>query len=111
MPALRFMARRFVVRPAAASGGEARVSATEQERAQLLRRMPEVPAYTVKIESDANRAGRYRWKILHSGKPRDKSLFSFATRREAQADADKFVEKLKSTWNRPVRPPEGGGDA
>jgi hypothetical protein len=30
-------------------------------------------------------------------KIRDKSLYSFANRREAQADADGFVGKLKAT--------------
>jgi hypothetical protein len=29
---------------------------------------------------------------------RDKSFYSFATKREAQNDADKFVRKLDSIW-------------
>jgi hypothetical protein len=29
---------------------------------------------------------------------RDKSFYSFATKREAQNDADKFVLKLNSVW-------------
>jgi hypothetical protein len=29
---------------------------------------------------------------------RDASVYSFATRREAQADADKFVQRLNDTW-------------
>jgi len=91
---------------------KARVSEPNKSAAQLLRRMPEVPAYTVKIESDANRAGVTAGRFLHSGKPRDKSLFSFATRREAQADATKFVEKTSNQRGTdPSGPPEGGGDA
>jgi hypothetical protein len=28
-------------------------------------------------------------------------VYTFATRREAQADADKFLQKLKTTWQAP----------
>lgn len=60
--------------------------------------MTEIVTFTIKIEPDAGRPGRSRWKIIESGKVRDTSVFSFATKREAQADADKFVEKLNATW-------------
>jgi hypothetical protein len=29
---------------------------------------------------------------------RDASVYSYATKREAQADADEFVQKLNDTW-------------
>jgi hypothetical protein len=29
---------------------------------------------------------------------REASVYSFATKHEAQVDADKFVEKLNATW-------------
>lgn len=63
--------------------------------------MEEVRAFAIKIEPDAGRPGRYRWKIFDGGKARDTSVYSFATQREAQADADKFVEKLNATWRIP----------
>jgi hypothetical protein len=62
--------------------------------------MPEIHEFKIKIEPDVDRAGRYRWNISEGGKVRDKSLYSYATKREAQADADKFVEKLNATWQR-----------
>jgi hypothetical protein len=53
---------------------------------------------TVKVEPDSVRLCRYRWAVLEGGRQRDRSVYTFATRREAQADADRFVEKLKTTW-------------
>jgi hypothetical protein len=60
--------------------------------------MAEPNAFTVRVEPDFDRPGRYRWSVAEDGKVRDKSLFSFATKRETQADGDKFVEKLIATW-------------
>jgi hypothetical protein len=58
----------------------------------------DVAAFTIKVEPDPARLWRYRWAVLEAGKQRDRSVYTFATRREAQADADKFVQKLKKTW-------------
>ena len=58
----------------------------------------DVAAFTVKVEPDPARLWRYRWAVLEAGKPRDRSVYTFATRREAQADAEKFVQKLRTTW-------------
>jgi hypothetical protein len=60
--------------------------------------MAEIATFTIEIEPDAGRSRRFRWKILEDGKARDKSVYSFATKREAQIDAEKFVGKLNSTW-------------
>ena len=60
--------------------------------------MPKDPAFVIKIEPDIDRPGRYRWFILENGRMRDASVYSYATRREAQDDAHKFVQKLKDTW-------------
>ena len=60
--------------------------------------MPEIEPYTVRIREDANRPGRYRWEVFETKHLRDSSMFSFATKREAQTDADKFVVKLIATW-------------
>jgi len=60
--------------------------------------MAEDSAFTISVAQDALRPGRYRWSVSENRKVRDTSLFSFATKREAQADADKFVEKLTAIW-------------
>jgi len=60
--------------------------------------MAETHDFKIVIETDTERAGRFRWNISEDGKVRDKSFYSYATKREAKADADKFVEKLNATW-------------
>ena len=62
--------------------------------------MPEIEPYTVRVREDANRPGRYRWDVFETKRLRDSSMFSFATKREAQTDADKFVVKLIATWRK-----------
>jgi hypothetical protein len=56
------------------------------------------PVFSTRVLEDIERPGRYRWKISEAGRVRDTSIYSYATKREAQADADKFVEKLNATW-------------
>jgi hypothetical protein len=60
--------------------------------------MEEAHVFTIDIAQDARQLGRYRWSVSENMKVRDTSFYSFTTRREAQADADKFVEKLKAIW-------------
>jgi len=60
--------------------------------------MPQDSPFVVKIERDAAHQGRFRWRVFQDGMMRDASVYSFATKRQAQADADKFVQKLKDTW-------------
>ena len=52
--------------------------------------------FTIDVAQDARQRGR--WSVSENIKVRDTSFYSFTTRREAQADADKFVEKLKPIW-------------
>ena len=54
--------------------------------------------FTIDVAQDARQRGRYRWSISEDMRVRDRSFYSFATRREAQDDADRFVEKLKAVW-------------
>jgi hypothetical protein len=54
--------------------------------------------FTIDVAQDARQHGRYRWSVSENMKVRNTSFYSFTTRREAQADADKFVEKLKAIW-------------
>ena len=60
--------------------------------------MPESPPFVIRVEADIDRPGRYRWFIFENGRMRDASVYSYATKREAEADADKFVQKLNDTW-------------
>jgi hypothetical protein len=67
-------------------------------------RMAEEHVFTINVARDVQRPDRYRWSVSENMRLRDKSLYSFATKREAQADADKFVQRLNSVW----RPRQGG---
>jgi hypothetical protein len=60
--------------------------------------MEEAHVFTIDVAQDARQRGRYRWSVSENMKVRDTSFYSFTTRREAQADADKFVETLKAIW-------------
>ena len=60
--------------------------------------MTDAAGLTIRVEPDPARLWRYRWAVLEAGRQRDRSVYTFATRREAQADAEKFVQKLRTTW-------------
>ncbi len=60
--------------------------------------MEEARVFTIDVAQDARQRRRYRWSVSENMKVRDTSFYSFTTRWEAQADADKFVEKLKAMW-------------
>jgi hypothetical protein len=62
--------------------------------------MAELSPFTVHIMADPDRVGRYRWRIIENGKARDNSMHSFATKREAKADGEAFIEKLTVTWQK-----------
>ena len=54
--------------------------------------------FTTDVVKDIGNPNRFRWNIYDNEKVRDKSFYSFATKREAQTDADKFVQKLNAIW-------------
>lgn len=60
--------------------------------------MMERSAFTTEVVKDIGNPSRFRWNIYENKKVRDKSFYSFATRREAQNDAERFVRKLNSIW-------------
>jgi hypothetical protein len=60
--------------------------------------MTEPHTFTTTVVPDIGRPGRWRWTVFEYQKTRDKSLWSFSSRSEAQADADQFVAKLDATW-------------
>jgi len=60
--------------------------------------MTDSAVFTTYVVEDIGNPNRYRWNIYDDKTIRDKSFYSFATKREAQTDADKFVEKLNAIW-------------
>ena len=60
--------------------------------------MTQSPVFMTDVVKDIGNPNRFRWNIYENKSVRDKSFYSFATRREAQSDADKFVRKLNSIW-------------
>ena len=64
--------------------------------------MAENHPFTVTIEPDLLRDGRFRWTLYENEQPRNRSPVSYATKREALADATKALEKQIAHW-RPAR--------
>ena len=61
--------------------------------------MADHPIFTTDVVKDIGNPNRFRWNIYQNERVRDKTRFySFATKREAQNDADKFLLKLNSVW-------------
>jgi hypothetical protein len=60
--------------------------------------MTDSAVFSTDVVKDIGNPNRFRWNIYENKRMRDKSFYSFATRREAQNDADKFVRKLDSIW-------------
>jgi hypothetical protein len=60
--------------------------------------MAEARALTIDVAEDDARPGRYRWNVSENMKVRDKSLYSFGTKLEAQLDAVKFALSLNGLW-------------
>jgi hypothetical protein len=56
--------------------------------------MAEVHSFTVKIEADPLRETRHRWTVREGIQIHLRSPHSYATRREAEAAADKALSKL-----------------
>jgi hypothetical protein len=73
-------------------------SLAEQVRLGHNASMTDGPIFTTDVVKDIGNPNRYRWNIYENKRVRDKSFYSFATKREAQTDADKFVRKLAAIW-------------
>ena len=78
--------------------GAKEISLAKQPELVQNRMMMDSAIFTTDVVKDIGNPNRFRWNIYDKEKVRDKSFYSFATKREAQADADKFVEKLKAIW-------------
>jgi hypothetical protein len=78
--------------------GAKEISLAKQPELVHNRIMMDSAIFTTDVVKDIGNPNRFRWNIYDKERVRDKSFYSFATKREAQADADKFVEKLKAIW-------------
>ena len=64
--------------------------------------MVENHPFTITVEPDLLREGRFRWTLCENEQPRNRSPVSYATKREALADAAKALKKQIADW-RPAR--------
>jgi hypothetical protein len=64
--------------------------------------MAENHPFTISVKPDLLRDGRFRWALCENEQPLHRSPVSFATKREALADASKALEKQIAHW-RPGR--------
>jgi hypothetical protein len=62
--------------------------------------MAKTHPFTFKIEPDLLRGCRFRWKVCGVGQTQLRSAHSYATRREAEVEADKAMSKFATTWPR-----------
>ena len=58
----------------------------------------EDPHFTINVEADPLREGRYRWTICEGVQIHLRSPQSYATMREAKEDADKAIAKFVRQW-------------
>jgi hypothetical protein len=64
--------------------------------------MAETHPFTIRVEPDLLRDGRFRWTLYENGQPRNQSIVSYGTKRDADADATKALDKEIANW-RPTR--------
>jgi hypothetical protein len=60
--------------------------------------MAENHPFTIKLEQDPQSERRFRWNIYEGEKLRERSPQSYATIRRAKADAERFTQRLITTW-------------
>jgi hypothetical protein len=60
--------------------------------------MAENHPFTISVRPDLLRDGRFRWMLCENEQPLHRSPVSFATKREALADASKALDKQIANW-------------
>ena len=63
--------------------------------------MEDEPKFTVQIEADPLNERRFRWEIHEGGQIHLRSPHSYATRREAETEADRALRKFTLTRHVP----------
>jgi hypothetical protein len=54
--------------------------------------------FTFKIQPDPLNAGRFRWTVCEGAQIHLRSPHSYETRREAEQEADKALQKFAQAW-------------
>jgi hypothetical protein len=69
--------------------------------------MDEKHQFSIRIEADNVRVGRYYWALFKGQQAYNRAQLSFATKREAMAEGEKVLEKRIAAWQatRPDAPP------
>jgi hypothetical protein len=62
--------------------------------------MGEVHPFTVRIEADPLSERRFRWMVCEGNQIHIRSPRSYATRREAERDANEVMLRHAATWRR-----------
>jgi hypothetical protein len=60
--------------------------------------MAEDHPFTITVERIIDIANRFRWNIYENGRLREHSPNSYATKREALADAQRVLQRLVTHW-------------
>jgi hypothetical protein len=60
--------------------------------------MAENHQFTVRVEPDSSRPGRFLWTLFKANHAYNRSEMSFATKREATAEAAKVLDKRIAAW-------------
>jgi hypothetical protein len=60
--------------------------------------MTKVHPFTFKIETDLLNNSRFRWAVCEGGQIHLRSPHSYATRREAETEANNAMLKFAATW-------------
>ncbi|WP_158812514.1 hypothetical protein [Methylocapsa sp. S129] len=60
--------------------------------------MGEDHQFTVRVEPDSSRPGRFRWALFKATQAYNRSEMSFSTKREAAQEAAKVLDKRIAAW-------------
>jgi len=71
--------------------------------------MSEDHQFTVRVEPDSSRPGRFRWALFKATQAYNRSETSYPTKREATAEAAKVLDRRIAAWQAARRP--AGPDA
>jgi hypothetical protein len=63
--------------------------------------MSEDHQFTVRVEPDSSRPGRFRWALFKAQQAYNRSEMSYATKREAADEAAKVLDRRITAWRTP----------
>ena len=66
--------------------------------------MTEDHQFSTRVEPDTSRPGRFRWALYKAKQAYNRSETSFATKREAAAEAAKVLDRRIAAWHAATTP-------